>query len=193
MDAKELFKKAVAQATEVIEDVRVEDFGKPTPDTEWDVWALLDHMLGELAWSADTIEGKTIEEVGENYSGDLIGADLQGSWRSFAEAALTAIENANPQGTAHLSFGDFTLEYYLRQVSNDLFIHAWDLGEALSRPVQFAPDIAEELYDYNRANADNISDSGLFATPVTVGDGADTQTKLLALTGRSVEWRPDAD
>lgn len=69
MDAKQLYKNALAQATEIIEHVTPGDYDRPTPNTEWDVHDLVNHTLNELCWTADIVEGRTVAEVGEKYDG----------------------------------------------------------------------------------------------------------------------------
>jgi len=73
MNAKALFLATLDQATAVIDHVAPDDYHRPTPDTEWDVAALAGHMLYELCWVPDLLQGKTIAEVGSVYDGDLIG------------------------------------------------------------------------------------------------------------------------
>lgn len=187
MDCKQLFTRALEQATETIDQVTPHDFTYPTPNTEWDVHALIAHMLYELSWVPDILQGKTITDVGDVYDGDLIGKDLQTSWQTAAEKAHHALSKINPSVIVHLSFADVTAEEYLRQVGSDLLIHAWDLGEGIGRRVTFSTEELQAVYDYLQPNAKAWEDAQLFAPPITVPDGADLQTKLLALTGRQVK------
>lgn len=184
MDVKELYEQAVRLATDVVNKVEDTDYDQPTPDTEWTVRDLLNHMLYELAWAADILHGKTVAEVGDAYDGNLIGDDLQAEWQRYAEAALSALDDIELTDTIHLSFGDFSAEYYLWQNGNDLAIHAWDLGEGIGEEVVFAQPLAEALYNYALERADELAASDLFGDPIEVPDSADTQTKLLGLYGR---------
>ena len=77
MDLKALFKNCLGQASNVVSQVKTSQFKDPTPDTEWDVAALTRHMLYELSWVADILDGKTVAEVGNKYDTDLIGNDLK--------------------------------------------------------------------------------------------------------------------
>lgn len=188
MDAKTFFAEAIAVATREIEEVRVEDFDHPTPDTEWSVYDLVTHMMYELAWVQDMVAGRRIEDVDAKYEGDLIGDDLQAVWANFREAARQAIEKADLHDIVHVSYGDITLEEYLLQAGSDQAIHAWDLGQAMSRTVIYDEELLDALFDYAETNVDMLQDSGLFEAPLTVADDADKQTKLLALYGRSDQW-----
>ncbi len=57
----------------------------PTPCPEWDVQALVDHLVTEQLWTPQLLGGKTTEEVG-----DQLGADPAGAWDAAARAAQEA-------------------------------------------------------------------------------------------------------
>ena len=61
-----LLHKALHMAGNLASQVKPEDMKKPTPCSEWDVEALLNHMLYEVAWVKPLLEAKTIEEVGDS-------------------------------------------------------------------------------------------------------------------------------
>jgi uncharacterized protein (TIGR03086 family) len=187
MNAKELYLYALDQATAVVVQVEPEQLELETPDTEWNVHDLLQHMLYEVAWTADIVAGKTIAEVGERYDGDLLETDAIASWRAIARRAQTAVEICDVHATAHLSYADRPVEEYLWEAANDQLVHAWDLGQAIGVSVVFDELAALDLYAWAQKQG-NLSDSGLFAPPVVVPERANTQTKLLALLGRSEDW-----
>jgi uncharacterized protein (TIGR03086 family) len=184
MDIKQLFDTCLSSATRVIHKVKQEQFGDSTPDTEWDVQALVSHMLYELSWVPDILEGLTITEVGDKYDGNLIGDDLQVSWDQAEAKARQAVERVDPTKIIHLSYGDFPTRHYLQQESNDQLIHSWDLGTAIGTAVRFDPEATRHLYQETLPNKDQLAATGLFAPAIEVSDSEDIQTKLLALFGR---------
>lgn len=189
INAKELFEGCLQQASDVVRQVRPEQCDLPTPDSEWTVKDLMRHMFYELAWAADTINGMTIEQVGTKYDGDLFGDELHDSWRALRDRALIALEHAGLQSIAHLSYGDVKLEEYLRQLGADMLIHAWDLGQAIGRPVVFEEELAVEVEAYARERTDMMSRSNLFGPPIEVSEDAPVQERLIGLYGRSADWR----
>lgn len=190
MDAKELFNRVLAQASEVFETVTPADYQKPTPDTEWDVHTLANHMLYELSWIPEMVQGYTIVEVGAKYDGDLLENVPAANWHTAAERAIAAVSACDLGETAHLSYGDYSNESYLQQASGDLLVHSWDLASALQTGWHMDPEVAQVIYDGMAASRAAWQNSGLFGREIDVPGSADIQTKLLALTGRNAAWRP---
>jgi uncharacterized protein (TIGR03086 family) len=189
-DMKAFFDQALDQATAVIMQVRDADLSHPTPCTEWNVQSLANHMLYELLWVPEIVEGKTIAEVGSKYDGDLMIGVWQDRWKAAADSAREAVSQADLEATAHLSFGDIPVKEYLEQISSDLFIHGWDLGEGINQPVKLPDEVSKHLYDFMKQNEASFASSGLFGTPQPVATDADQQTRLLAAYGRRLDWRP---
>ena len=189
MTAKELYLYALDQASTVVGQVSPDQLNLPTPCTEWDVRALMNHIFYELAWAADIVSGKTIAEVGDVYEGDLLGDDFLLSWRKFELATRQSVQNASERTKAHLSYGDKPLNDYLLEAGNDILVHAWDLGQAIGVTVQFDPAVTQTLYETAVKTKAEIAKSGLFAPPVQVPESSSLQVKLLALLGRSENWK----
>jgi uncharacterized protein (TIGR03086 family) len=195
MDGSDVFMSALTQATAVIAQVREDHFANTTPDTEWNVRDLIGHMLYEIRWAPEVLNGKTIDEVGDAYDGDLVGdstVNLITNWQMAADAAESAVDQSDPEETAHLSYGDVTIDEYLQQYGGDVLIHTWDLGKAIGVVVHFDDATAQAVYDYTLPKKDDLSASGLFEPALSVSETADIQTKLLALFGRDAGWQPSA-
>jgi len=189
MTVKELYLYALGEATKVVQEVDPEQMEFPTPDTEWSVYDLLQHITYELAWAADIVTGKTIAEVGDKYEGVLFNSDLLGVWEHYEPITRAAVEACDESGTAHLSYTDKTVGEYLLEAANDQLVHAWDLSEAIGVDVDFDEKITQWLYEHALARKDEFTGSGLFAPSVTVPDTSGSLIKLLALLGRSKNWR----
>jgi uncharacterized protein (TIGR03086 family) len=190
MDGADIFLRAMAQATAVVKQVMMNQLANDTPDTEWNVRDLVNHMLYELSWTSEIVSGMTLEEVGNEYDGDLIedGASLSSAWQTAADKAELAVGDADLDETAHLSYGDVTIDEYLQEAGNDQLIHAWDVAVAIGMPIKFDPDLARVVYEDAKPRQHEFSQSGLFEGPLEVPDTADLQTKLLALFGRDATW-----
>lgn len=183
--AEEFYRRSVATFDASMRAVGPADWDKPTPCTEWDVRALVAHVVDEDLWVPPLLDGKTIAEVGDSLSGDPLGDDPRASWDKARQEGVAASEGADPQATVHVSFGDITAEEYLKQVATDHVIHAWDLAQAVGASVDFDNDAVEAAYLYLEPNAELWRQAGAFGPAAPVPDGADRLTELVALTGRS--------
>ena len=168
-----------------VDAIRADQWNAPTPCSEWDVRTLVNHLVYEAQWAPDLFAGKTVEEVGDRYEGDLLGDDPLRSWRDSNAAARSAIaESGALERTVHLSFGDVPGSEYLSQLTLDLAVHGWDLARAIGADETIDPALVASILPYVEANADMITGSGVFGDPVAVPNDADDQTRLLALLGR---------
>lgn len=184
MNAKDLLSETVKAAGSCIKRINPAGLSNPTPCSDWDLKALVNHMIYELAWAPDLLAGKSVAEVGNKYDGDLLRDDLTGSWQDVADAALTAVRTANVRTIVHLSYGDYPAEHYIRELGSDILIHGWDAGQALSCSIIFDPEVARSVFTFVKPRADEFKQSGLFADPLPSRSNDSVQTKLLAFFGR---------
>lgn len=157
----------------------------PTPDTEWDVRMLVNHVAVEQLWVPPLVDGKTVEEVGASLDGDQLGSDPAAAWDD-AVAASTASFGAPGalDHTVSLSSGDKPTGEYLFEMTVDALIHSWDLARAIGADETLDPELSQIVYDAMLPIAGDLQTSGMFAPPVPVPDDAPLQIRLLALFGR---------
>ena len=181
-----LFERAVEEFGARVRAVGDDQWHLPTPNTEWDVSALVNHLVGEARWAPPLLAGATIAEVGDRFDGDLLGPDPQAAW---GEAAADEVEAARQEGvldrTVHVSFGDIPAGEYLSQLIADHAIHAWDLARAVGADERLDPELVGFALDYLGPQVDGWRQAGAFGPAVELAPGADDQSRLLALTGRT--------
>ena len=78
----------------------------------------------------------------------------------------------------------------LPNVTRDVLVHTWDLARAVGADDRLDPRWCELFYAALPTDTAALSVSGMFDTPVAVGDQADMQSKLLARLGRDPSWQP---
>src|SRR5438105_3565496 len=106
----ELHGRCGRRFADLVAGVGSEQWHNDTPCSEWDVRALVHHLLYEQHWVAPLLEGKTIEQVGGRLEGDLLSGDTS-TWPGLFAAAMQDAHAAVAQPgalarTVHLSFGD---------------------------------------------------------------------------------------
>jgi hypothetical protein len=122
-----------------VEAVREEQWSLPTPCTDWNVRDLVNHLVYENRWTDPILAGKTIEEVGDRFEGDLLGDDPVAAWRDAVAEARAAVAAPGALGRAvHLSFGDAPAELYVHQLFAD---HLPELFIIIS-----VPEMIQELF-----------------------------------------------
>ncbi|KIH98408.1 hypothetical protein LP52_13300 [Streptomonospora alba] len=184
-DLLELHGQAMAEFDRRVRAIRVTQWGDPTPCSDWDVHDLLNHLTGEQLWVPFLLAGGTMEEAGDRYEGDVLGEEPVATWEVASRESRSAwLQPGALERTVHLSFGDAPGELYLWQMTFDLAVHAWDMARAIGADEKLDPGLVESLVDWLGGQSPGAG--ALFAPPVPVGDDADAQTRLLALTGRSV-------
>jgi uncharacterized protein (TIGR03086 family) len=156
-----------------------------TPDTEWDVRALVNHVLSEDLWAPPLLAGKTIADIGNHFDGDQLRDDPDASWASAAERAIAAVGDPGAlTRTVHVSFGDISGQEYVSQLVCDHVIHGWDLDRAIGTDEEIDADLVDFVYDFLSPQVDGWRSAGVFGPGVEVPAGAGRQAELIALSGR---------
>ena len=180
------FQKAVNCFDSPLHQLVADDLVRPTPCSEWDVRALVQHVVYELAWVTPLVEGRTIADVGDSLDGDRLGSDPLAAFHHHSRAAHEALESAGAlDRTVHLSYGDETAAGYAAQVTGDVLIHAWDLAKALGQDDALPDDLVSWAAGWAPDVTAMMAQGGMVAPPLGVATDADPQTALLALFGRS--------
>lgn len=160
-------------------------WGDPTPDTEWDVRALVNHVINEDLWAPPLLRGMTIADVGDRFDGDQLGDKPEAAWAAAAGASVAAVSDAGAlDRTVHVSFGDISGREYVSQLTCDHLIHGWDLARAIGADEQLDGELVEFAYEFLSPQVDGWRSAGVFGPRVEAGAGASRQDELLALTGR---------
>jgi uncharacterized protein (TIGR03086 family) len=74
-------------------------------------------------------------------------------------------------------------------LTRDVLVHTWDLARAVGADDRLDPRWCEHFYATLPTDTAALSVSGMFDTPVAVGDQTDMQSKLLARLGRDPSWQ----
>jgi uncharacterized protein (TIGR03086 family) len=171
--------------------IREDQWHAPTPDSEWDVAALVQHLIEEHRWAAPLLHGLDMESAGKVVAGSRklpveggVGANLAEEWDEASVESSDAFSADHAlERTVALSRGDTPARQYLDEMIFDLIVHGWDLGQAIGYPHEFPDDVVEAVYAEAQTFGD-LSASGVFDPPVPVPDDASTLDKLIGLTGR---------
>ena len=185
-DVRKLHERAIASFGSRVAAVKDDQWNAATPCSEWDVRALVNHIVYENRWMPPLLEGRTIAEVGDRFEGDLLGDNPKGAWEASAAEATAAVQaDGAMDRTVHLSFGDFPGRDYTMQLFADLMIHGWDLARATGGDERLDPELVEACAAWFVPLEEVYRGSGATGPRPEVAANADAQTRLLAAFGRS--------
>jgi uncharacterized protein (TIGR03086 family) len=184
---------AAGAASGVVDGVRPEQFGDPTPDTEWDVRTLLNHTI---LWTSHSLERRA---HGESVAPELMDQDFAAepgyaaAYRAQLDRALDAWSDPavwdrelNVMGSATPALDVAAL------IVAEMVLHGWDLAAATGQPYAVDDAAAAAALAAVEANADLFRQYKGFAEPVAVAAGASVLDRALALSGRDPNWSPSA-
>ncbi|HEX8771769.1 MAG TPA: TIGR03086 family metal-binding protein [Acidimicrobiales bacterium] len=184
-DLVELFDWAVARFGSRIAAIH-DHWAAATPDTEWDVRALVNHVLTENLWAPPLLSGNTISQVGDRFDGDQLGGDPEAAWAAAVGLSIPAVSEMGAlERTVHVSFGDISGREYVSQLICDHVIHGWDLDRAIGTDELIDTELVDFAYEFLVPQVEGWRAAGAFGPQVEVPAGAGRQAELLALTGRN--------
>lgn len=185
MDIVDLHQRACEAFATLVRTVRDDQWDSPTPCAEWDVRALVNHVVGEDRWTVPLIAGQTITQVGDRFDGDLLGDDPIGACQQAAREATAAVRQPGAlDRTVHLSFGEAPAQEYVWQLLADHLIHAWDLARAVRADERLDSDVVAACAAWFAEREEAYRSAGAIGPRPPAAAAADPQTALLAAFGR---------
>ena len=191
-DAPDLYVKALDCAVRIVRAVRPDQWHNATPCADWDMRVLVNHVTGENLWIEQIFNGRTVQDVGTDLDGDLLGDDPIAAYVSSVERAKAAMLPERLDKRYGVSIGDITGYDYLSQMFMDQLVHSWDIAKGSGQAVSFdealmaaAIPVAEEMVGY-------VGDGGVFGYRQALPDNASSLDRLLAVLGRKGSWQPPA-
>ncbi|MGW4461801.1 TIGR03086 family metal-binding protein [Micromonospora sp. NBC_01796] len=191
MDLLQTYRRSLDEFTDRVAQVGYDQWALPTPCGDWDVRALVNHVVVEDRWTVPLLAGATIEQVGDQFDGDLLGDDPAGTAQDAAAAAERgASEPGALDRTVHLSFGDTPASEYLHQLLAEHLVHGWDLAVAIGVEPKLDAEAVRECARWFTERTGMYRQGGLVASAVHVPENASEQDRLVAAFGRDPDWAP---
>jgi uncharacterized protein (TIGR03086 family) len=187
MDQETAYRRTVEGWAARVAAVRPEQWTLPTPCEDWDVRALVNHVVGEDVWTEPLMRGSTMEEVGDRFEGDLLGDDPQAAAGTAATDAISVVAETLPTaGKVHLSYGEEDMAEYVAQLTADHLIHGWDLAVATGGTSELDDDLVEAVAEWFAEREEMYRSAGAIGERVEAA--SDAQSQLLARFGRDPRW-----
>ena len=186
-DLRPVLSRAFDQAERVIASMPSDQLTRPTPCTEWDVRALLSHLVMVTRRIAAVGEGRSALEVlpecipdGEMWEAFHVARETAD--RAWAHDAALTREVEVPWGRM---LGALVLGGYLPEV----VAHTWDLWTATDCSIPLDPALADTAMAVARRAIPAERDRFPFAPVVDVPETADACSRFAGWMGRAPDWR----
>ncbi len=192
----ELDRAAVLATVELLRKATTEDWSRPTPCAGWDLAALVAHMTVQHHGFAAATEGATeLADWKPVPAADPFAAYAESADRVIAAFAVPGVlDRTLVLPELHPEFG-FPAQRAIGFHYLDYVVHAWDVARSLGTEVPLGEDvigpvlpIAEQVPDDERRQRPGAN----FQPPVDTSDGAGTLDVIVAMLGRSPDWKPQA-
>jgi uncharacterized protein (TIGR03086 family) len=163
--------------------------GAPTPCAQWDVRALLNHVIGTL-WLAEGLFSDQPPRYPMAPGGlppaDLAGDDPAAAYAEASAAALAAAASGDALTRVHLTpLGEMPGPALAGFATLDILVHGWDLAKATSQPADLDGRLAAHVLGFAAQSlATPDSRAGRISPAVPAAADAPITSRLAAFLGR---------
>ena len=182
MDPIERIELATAYAGARVGGVSQADLSKATPCSEFDVRALLNHMIGGLGMLTTAASGGTavIPE------GDQFGPDPGADYKTRREALLGALRSPGAlERNWEMPFGSMAGGMMAGIAFMEHLTHGWDVAKATGQDTGIPVELVAECMELVTAMDAMLRMPGVCGPAVSVPDDAPLQDKFIAFMGRT--------
>jgi uncharacterized protein (TIGR03086 family) len=176
----ERFRRVAGRFADRVAEVPADAWSNPAPCDGWTARDVVRHLL---EWVPGVIgRAGVVFPAAPSVDDDPVGA-----WDGFAAALQGALDDP---ATAARTFdagppGELTVEQAIDMlVVGDVLVHTWDLARAVGLDERLDDGLVAGMLAGLEPIDDLLRSSGHYGPKVDVPDDADTQTKLIAFTGR---------
>jgi uncharacterized protein (TIGR03086 family) len=157
--------------------VRSDQLHSPTPCADFDVAALVNHLIGWARSFAARFSGASEADAPNEYQA---GTNPAGE---FEEAAQTIIEayRSDAEPTKQLPAGFFVMEF---------LTHGWDLAVAIGRRAKYSDAVADLGLETAREMLKPEYRGSAFLPEVEVAPTSEPVDRMVAFMGRNPGWSP---
>jgi uncharacterized protein (TIGR03086 family) len=169
----------------VLENVTPEQMGLPTPNDEWDVRALINHVVAGSAWAAENVRNGNAprpsgDAIGDRAPLDAYTASMNAMMAAFAEPGALDRKVTMP-------FGEIPARRFAGMRFVDLISHAWDLAKATGQDSDLPPELCETALVFARQRLEGRDRSQTpFKDEVPVAAEASAADRLAGYLGKKV-------
>lgn len=188
MELLPAFEHAVASTAEIVKATPADKLDAATPCREWDVHALLNHVIGTL-WLAEALLSDQAPRHPMAPGGlppvDLAGLDPAAAYAEAATAALAATAGDALTRRHTTPLGEMPGPGLAGFTTLDILVHGWDLARATGQPADLDGRLAAHVLAFaQQALATPESRAARIGPAMPVASDAPVTQRLIAFVGR---------
>lgn len=193
MQRNELFIAAEELFLHVFAQIQPNQMDMPLPEwfrglyagTQPTLKPVLNYHAYDTAWVPETFAGKTIDEVGDKYDGDLLGDNPITSYTTYSKLATDYIrDNFDENRLIHFTYGDFPASEAILHPTGFRIFRAYDIAKLIRANTKLPEDVCQAAYEYFGPSMEMYRAAGIYGSAIPVDDNASAQAKLFAMVGR---------
>jgi uncharacterized protein (TIGR03086 family) len=175
MEFYELMREAARGAVTVVEGVKPDRLGDPTPCEDWNVGALIEHLV---TWAG---HGSELAARKEPFDGTPYQADVA---EQLERAAAAWGETGALEGMSYMARAEMPSLVVAKLYLTELVVHGWDLARATGQEAVVGEDLAAATLEAVTMTAEQGRAYGILGPEVIVPASASTLDRALAMSGR---------
>lgn len=186
MDPITVLRKAVDQTGQIVAGVKPDQLTTPTPCSDWDTRALLNHTIGVVEMFDDSAQTKPF--TGAMFANDNVGDDWRGEYEKRADVLRATLAQPGVlDRTWTMPFGEVPGVVGASFATLELFQHGWDVARASGQQIDFDPEVTEAANaTAQMAPAEQVRVPGVFGPESPCPAGASAADRLAAFMGRAL-------
>ena len=172
---------AIATAfTERVVAVPDDAWDNPSPCEGWDARDIVGHLVEWVPAFFTSAAGLDFP------AGPAVDDDPVGAWMVLRDALAGYLaDRPLAERVIDAPMGTMSIEQAIDMiVTNDVFLHTWDLARATGLDETLDPVETQQMYGAMEPMDEVLRGSGQYGPRVVVPDDADIQSKLIAFIGR---------
>jgi uncharacterized protein (TIGR03086 family) len=183
--------KVAGPTLEVIRNLKADQLDAPTPCSEYDLRALVNHLLFWAPSLAGAARKQVVEPPAASESAvDLTAGDWAGTLARRVEEIVAAwSESGAWEGTTQMG-GPTRLPASMigEMMLGELVVHGWDMGIATGQRPTWDDDVLAVVHRGIEQTADQGRQMNIYGPEVPVAPTAPVLDRLLGLSGRDPRW-----
>ncbi|OLF08869.1 TIGR03086 family protein [Actinophytocola xinjiangensis] len=179
---------------EIAGNVKPDQLGLPSPCPDWDVRAVVNHLMFWSAFRSELAARKESAPADDPVT-EQTDFTAEGDWFEVLRTQLDRATQAWSEpgaldGDTGLAGGSMPAPVIAMMMVGELVLHGWDLAAATGQRLDIDDATARAVYESTAAMAEQGRSYGAFGEEVPVPADASPLDRVLGLSGRDPSWKP---